>query len=146
MSTLTEFSQGWIIVVAVIGGVAGDALLKLWAVTPERTFATRAFAASTSAVLWVANFLVVRVAYDIHWPFDDLLGARVHPRVAFDPCTGLLGSDAGFGDHTEVAVATFKPGGDDPHGGDRRGPNSADAGLRTSGDLRSFSVPRHTRW
>ena len=74
MSTLTEFHQGWIIVAAVIGGIAGDVLLKLWAVTPERTLATRAFAASTSAVLWVAYFVVLRVAYDIRWPFDLWVG------------------------------------------------------------------------
>ncbi len=74
MSTLTEFNQGWLIVAAVVGGVAGDVLLKLWAVGPERTFATRAFAASTSAVLWVAYFVVLRIAYDIRWPFDLWVG------------------------------------------------------------------------
>ena len=74
MATLTEFRQGWTVIPAIIGGVAGDLMLRFWPVSPDRTFATRVFAAATSAAFWTAYFITLRIAYDIRWPFDLWVG------------------------------------------------------------------------
>jgi hypothetical protein len=70
MSTLTEFRQGWIVIPAIVGGIAGDLMLHYLPISPDRPFTTRVFAAAISAPFWIAYFITLRIAYDIRWPFD----------------------------------------------------------------------------
>jgi hypothetical protein len=85
MAGLAEYRLGWTIVAAAAGGLVADVLIRTLDPSPARPATYRVIAVGTPLVLWLAYFVVLRTAYDVHWPSDLWLGV-----------TGLAGLTGGM--------------------------------------------------
>jgi hypothetical protein len=76
MASLHEFAVGITILGAVVGGVAGDVLIRLLHPSPSRLGAYRAVAAAVPLALWAAYFVLLELRFGLAWT-PELWGGTV---------------------------------------------------------------------
>jgi hypothetical protein len=75
MCALTNFSMGWAIAAAFVGGVVADALIARFRPEPDRPIAYRIVAGVPPLAMWFTYFLLQVSVGGISWPFDLWFGA-----------------------------------------------------------------------
>lgn len=69
MFVLQDFRQPGVLAAAPLAGVVADVLVARLRPTVDRPHATRVFAATVPAVMWLAHFALLAVTGDLGWPF-----------------------------------------------------------------------------
>jgi hypothetical protein len=72
-----QYSFGWTLLAAVIGGLAMDLLARALKPNTSSVWAFRTFALLAPMVLWIPYFVVIAIAYHVGWPLELSTGSTV---------------------------------------------------------------------
>jgi hypothetical protein len=74
-SSMKEMQRGWVVVAALVAGLAADTLIARLRVTPERVAAQRVVAGVVPLVLWLSYFGILWFGYGVGWERNIWLSA-----------------------------------------------------------------------
>jgi hypothetical protein len=74
-SSMKEMQRGWVVVAALLAGLAADTLIAKLRVTPERVAAQRVVAGVVPLVLWLSYFGILWFGYGVGWERNIWLSA-----------------------------------------------------------------------
>ena len=72
-----EYRFGWVVVAALVGGLAGDIYIRLFDPRPSNPTAWRAFPLAVLAPMWLTYYLIMKVVYEMNWPAEMWTGSII---------------------------------------------------------------------
>ena len=72
-----EYRFGWVVVAALVGGLAGDLYIRRFDPKPSSVPAWRWFPAAVVFPMWLSYYAILYVGYEMNWPAEMWTGSMI---------------------------------------------------------------------